>query len=62
MLQPGRVAAIHVKDRIAPGGLTGLGFQTVQPFHCEAIAHYMRHGFAYLGMKTIVTDVVRENN
>jgi hypothetical protein len=24
--------------------------------------HYTKHGFAYLGMKTIVTDVVRENN
>jgi hypothetical protein len=22
----------------------------------------VRHGFAYMGMKTIVTDVVRENN
>lgn len=62
VLQPGRVAAIHVKDRIAPGGLTGMGFQTVQPFHAEAIAHYTGHGFAYLGMKTVVTDVVRENN
>lgn len=62
VLRPGRVAAIHVKDRIAPGGLTGLGFQTVQPFHAEAIFHYQRHGFAFLGMKTIVTDVVRENN
>jgi hypothetical protein len=62
MLQPGRVAAIHVKDRIVPGGLTGLGFQTVYPFHCETIRHYEKHGFAYLGMKTIVTDVVRENN
>lgn len=61
VLRPGRVAAIHVKDRIAPGGLTGLGFQTVQPFHADAIFHYRRHGFAYLGMKTIVTDVVREN-
>jgi hypothetical protein len=62
VLQPGRVAVIHVKDRIVPGGLSGLGFQTVQPFHCEAIAHYTGHGFAFLGMKTIVTDVVRENN
>ena len=62
VLSPGRVAAIHVKDRISPGGLTGLGFQTVQPFHAEAITHYQKHGFAYLGMKTIVTDVVRENN
>jgi hypothetical protein len=62
VLRPGRVAAIHVKDRIVPGGMTGLGFQTVQPFHAEAIAHYSRHGLAFLGMKTIVTDVVRENN
>lgn len=62
VLQPGRVAAIHVKDRVVPGGMTGLGFQTVQPFHCEAITHYTKHGFAFLGMKTIVTDVVRENN
>jgi DNA modification methylase len=62
VLKPGRVAAIHVKDRIVPGGMTGLGFQTVYPFHADCIAHYTKHGFAYLGMKTIVTDVVRENN
>jgi DNA modification methylase len=62
VLRPGRIAAIHVKDRIVPGGMTGLGFQTVYPFHCRTIDHYVRHGFAYMGMKTIVTDVVRENN
>jgi DNA modification methylase len=62
VLRPGRNCVIHVKDRIMPGGLTGLGFQTVYPFHCDAIAHFTRHGFAFLGMKTIVTDVVRENN
>lgn len=62
VLQPGRIAAIHVKDRIVPGGISGLGFQTVYPFHADAIAHFQRHGFAFLGMKTIVTDVVRENN
>jgi len=62
VLRPGRVCVIHVKDRIVPGGMTGLGFQTVQPFHAEAIQHYQRHGLAYLGMKTVVTDVVRENN
>jgi hypothetical protein len=62
VLQPGRIAAIHVKDRIVPGGLTGLGFQVVYPFHCDCIRHYIRHGFGFLGMKTIVTDVVRENN
>lgn len=62
ILKPGRIAAIHVKDRIVPGGMTGLGFQTVYPFHLHTIQHYMKHGFAYIGMKTIVTDVVRENN
>lgn len=62
VLKPGRIAAIHVKDRIVPGGLTGLGFQVVYPFHAKCIEHYTRHGFAYMGMKTIVTDVVRENN
>lgn len=62
VLQPGRIAAIHVKDRIVPGGMTGLGFQTVYPFHARCIEHYTRHGFGYLGMKTVVTDVVRENN
>ena len=61
-LKPGRLAVIHVKDRIIPGGLTGLGFQTVYPLHADCIAHYTRHRFGYLGMKTIVTDVVRENN
>lgn len=61
-LKPGRVAAIHVKDRIVPGGMTGLGYQTVYPFHAKCIEHYARHGFGYMGMITIVTDVVRENN
>jgi DNA modification methylase len=62
VLKPGRLAAIHVKDRIVPGGITGLGFQTVYPFHARCIEHFTRHGFAFIGMKTIVTDVVRENN
>lgn len=61
-LKPGRIAAIHVKDRVVPGGMTGLGFQTVYPFHVRCIEHYTKHGFGYMGMKTIVTDVVRENN
>jgi hypothetical protein len=62
VLQPGRIAAIHVKDRVVPGGMTGLGYQTVYPFHARCIEHYTKHGFGYMGMKTIVTDVVRENN
>lgn len=62
VLRPGRVAAIHVKDRITPGGINGLGFQTVTPFSDECVAHFRRHGFAFLARRTIVTDVVRENN
>jgi DNA modification methylase len=62
VLHPGRACLIHVKDRIVPGGLNGMGFQTAYPFHCDAIRRFQRAGFAYLGMKTIVTDVVRENN
>lgn len=62
VLQPGRVAAIHVKDRIVPGGMKGLGFQTLYPFSDETIACFQRHGFHLIARKTIVTDVVRENN
>lgn len=61
VLMPGRIYAVHVKDRIQPKGLSGFGFQTVYPFHMDAIAHMQKHGFGYMGMKTIVTDVVREN-
>jgi hypothetical protein len=61
-LIPGRIYALHVKDRIIPGGMNGLGFQTTYPFHLDCINHMIKHGFGYLGMKTIVTDVVRENN
>jgi DNA modification methylase len=62
VLQPGRVAAIHVKDRITPGGINGLGFQTADAFHADALHHFRGHGLAYFGMITVVTDVVRENN
>lgn len=62
ILQPGRVAAIHVKDRVLFGNVTGTGMPTMEPFHAMCIEHYMKHGFAYFGMITVVTDVVRENN
>jgi DNA modification methylase len=62
VLKPGRNLVIHVKDRVQPGAMSGLGFQVVDPFHADCIFHFRRHGFSYLGMKTIVTDVVRENN
>lgn len=62
VLKPGRVAAIHVKDRVLFGNVTGTGRSTVEPFHALCIIHYMKHGFRYFGMITVVTDVVRENN
>lgn len=60
-LKPGRILAVHTKDRINFGNATGTGLPTVQPFHMETAYHYMKHGFDYLGMITVVTDVVREN-
>lgn len=62
ILKPGRVAAIHVKDRVLFGNATGTGMPTIEPFHAVCIDHYMKHGFQYFGMITVVTDVVRENN
>ena len=62
ILKPGRVFACHVKDRVLFGNATGMGMPTMEPFHAMCIQHYMRHGFAYFGMITVVTDVVRENN
>ena len=62
ILKPGRIYACHVKDRILFGNVTGKGAPTVSPFHAECLFHGIRHGFDYMGMITVVTDVVRENN
>lgn len=62
VLKPGRVAAIHVKDRVEFGNATGYGMPTIDPFHCLTIENYRKAGFVYFGMITVVTDVVRENN
>ena len=62
ILRPGRVFACHVKDRVLFGNATGTGMPTMEPFHAMCIEHYMKHGFQYFGMITVVTDVVRENN
>ena len=62
VLSPGRVAAIHVKDRILFGNATGDGMPTCDSFHEETSLHFQKHGFRKIGMITVVTDVVRENN
>jgi DNA modification methylase len=61
-LMPGRILAVHVKDRQLFGSVTGRGVYTVSELHAEAIAHYRQHGFDYYGAITVTTDVVRENN
>ncbi|MBX3004534.1 MAG: hypothetical protein KF821_01755 [Anaerolineales bacterium] len=60
-LQPGRMACIHVKDRIMYGW-QGEGFLFVNPFSDKTVAAFQKHGFLYQGRITVVTDVVRENN
>lgn len=62
ILQPGRVLAVHCKDRILFGNATGDGMPTLDPFHAMCIFHYLKHGFRLFGMITVDTDVVRENN
>lgn len=62
VLNPGRVAAIHVKDRILYGHQTASGFLEVEEFSDDTVKAFKKHGFLYEGRRTIVTDVVRENN
>lgn len=62
VLIPGRVAAIHVKDRILYGHQTDSGFMEIAPFSDECVAAFRKHGFLYQGRRTLVKDVVAENN
>jgi DNA modification methylase len=62
ILRPGRVCAVHVKDRILFGNTTGDGMPTLDPFSDYTVMHFLKHGFRYFGRITIETDVVRENN
>lgn len=62
ILMPGRVACIHVKDRILFGNATGDGMPTLDPFSDLTVFHFLKHGFRYMGRITIETDVVLENN
>lgn len=61
-LKPGRVAAVHTKDRILYGKVTGDGMSVVNPFHMKTTFAFLKHGFRFLGMITVATDVVSENN
>lgn len=62
ILKPGRICAVHVKDRVLYGHQTPHGFMEISPFSDECVFAMKKHGFMYEGRRTIVTDVVRENN
>jgi hypothetical protein len=61
VLKPGA----SLRPRQGPGAAGRDGGRRLpdrRPFHAECIAHYRRHGLFYMGMITVETDVVRENN
>ncbi|MBF9252463.1 DNA methylase N-4 [Pontibacter sp. 172403-2] len=60
--KPGRIAAIHVKDRIQFSYQNGVGFTSLIDFSGQTVAHFLKHGWWLLGKHIITTDVVRENN
>lgn len=62
VLKPGRIAAIHVKDRIRYSYQNGTSFTTIEDFSGETVLHFRKHGFHLIGKITVTTDVVRENN
>lgn len=61
-LKPGKIAAIHVKDRIRYSYQNGTKFTTIDDFSGKTVAHFVKHGFYLVGKITVTTDVVRENN
>lgn len=61
-LKPGKIAAIHVKDRIRYSYQNGTSFTTIEDFSGQTVSHFVKHGFYLVGKITVTTDVVRENN
>lgn len=62
VLKPGRMACIHVKDRLLYGHQTPHGMMEVDYFTHDCARAFKRHGFVSYGEIFIPTDVVRENN
>jgi DNA modification methylase/superfamily II DNA or RNA helicase len=61
-LKPGRIAAIHVKDRIRYSYQNGTSFTTISDFSGQTVSAFEKHGFYLIGKITVTTDVVAENN
>lgn len=62
VLKPGRIAAIHTKNRIHYGSVTGKGFSTFHRFTHDACDCFESNGFHCMGFHYVPTDVVAENN
>lgn len=62
ILKPGRMACIHVKDRLLYGHQTPHGMMEVDYFTHDCARAFKKHGFVSYGEIFIPTDVVRENN
>jgi DNA modification methylase len=62
VLKAGRIAAIHVKDRIRYSYQNGTSFTTISDFSGQTVQHFLKHGFYLMGKITVTTDVVAENN
>lgn len=61
-LKPGRIACIHVKDRIRYSYQNGTSFTTISDFSGQTVQHFIENGFYLMGKITVTTDVVAENN
>ena len=59
---PGRLAAIHIKDRIKYKHQTDHGMPEIDPTSDDCVRSFRKHGWLYEGRRVIITDVVRENN
>lgn len=62
VLKPGRMACIHVKDRLLYGHQTQHGMMEVDYFTHDCARAFKKHGFICYGEIFVPTDVVRENN
>src|SRR5690606_12608228 len=62
VLEPGRVCAVHVKDRVRFARVTGKGAPTVTRFSDRTADAFESGGFSFVGRIAVATDVDRENN
>lgn len=61
-MKPGRIVAVHLKNRIHYGSVTGKGFSVFHRFTHLVCDSMEKHGFETMGFHYIPTDVVGENN